>query len=435
MDGGLKKYDIFISYRRSSYETASLIATRLLAAGYSVFFDIESLRSGKFNEQLYEVIDGCKDFIVVLSQNALDRCVNEDDWVRLGVCRAMAARKNIVPVMLSGFEWPKPMPKGMEELCSYQALSAGSIEFFDMAMERLQKRYLYSKQHIRLGKIAKWLGACALSLLAIVAILWGVMMVLSRDVCVKYATHMVKNASDVHTIIEENQSLAKEWAVFDRTIEVERRAERVALLQEQMIQRIDLTEKNLRSVWMVDSTVLNISSYHSFLLSLNGLNAESIAMSPLVATMHYKEYLDMLEQMSCATHEPNAHNRRIINTLLELFEYSTNCYYAALLGELSLFPEYSRQAYNELSLNWTYFNAIPYEIGMSQEYYERIIKAEGEKASQAIARQRSIIQAESDRLDDIERAVETMDQEIQQKSAEIEAELNAISKAVESSAN
>ena len=75
MDGGLKKYDIFISYRRSSYETASLIATRLSAAGYSVFFDIESLRSGKFNEQLYEVIDGCKDFIVVLSQNALDRCV------------------------------------------------------------------------------------------------------------------------------------------------------------------------------------------------------------------------------------------------------------------------------------------------------------------------------------------------------------------------
>ena len=91
----MKQYDIFISYRRSSYDTANLIATRLKAAGYSVFFDMETLRSGKFNEQLYNVIDNCKDFIVVLPPNALDRCVNEDDWVRLEVCRAMEKNKCI----------------------------------------------------------------------------------------------------------------------------------------------------------------------------------------------------------------------------------------------------------------------------------------------------------------------------------------------------
>ena len=117
----MKQYDIFISYRRSSYESANLIATRLKAAGYSVFFDLESMRSGKFNEQLFGVIDNCKDFLVVLPPNALERCVNEDDWVRLEVCRAMANKKNIVPVMLNGFTWPNPMPTGMEELCNYQA--------------------------------------------------------------------------------------------------------------------------------------------------------------------------------------------------------------------------------------------------------------------------------------------------------------------------
>ena len=95
----MEKYDIFISYRRSSYETANLIATRLKAAGYSVFFDMETLRSGKFNVQLYDVIDGCTDFVLVLPPGALDRCVNEDDWVRLETCRAMAAKKNIIPVM------------------------------------------------------------------------------------------------------------------------------------------------------------------------------------------------------------------------------------------------------------------------------------------------------------------------------------------------
>ena len=69
------KYDIFISYRRASFESANLIAEKLRRAGYSVFFDVETLRSGKFNEQLLTVIEQCKDFIIVLSENALDVCI------------------------------------------------------------------------------------------------------------------------------------------------------------------------------------------------------------------------------------------------------------------------------------------------------------------------------------------------------------------------
>ena len=91
----MQPYDIFISYRRSSYDTANLIATRLKAAGYSVFFDMETLRAGKFNEQLYDVIDNCKDFILVLPPKALDRCVNEDDWVRLR-CAGRWRRRRIL---------------------------------------------------------------------------------------------------------------------------------------------------------------------------------------------------------------------------------------------------------------------------------------------------------------------------------------------------
>ena len=56
-------YDIFISYRRTAYDTANLIAVKLRHAGYKVFFDVDTLTSGKFNEQLLEVIKGCKDFI------------------------------------------------------------------------------------------------------------------------------------------------------------------------------------------------------------------------------------------------------------------------------------------------------------------------------------------------------------------------------------
>lgn len=80
-------YDIFISYRRNGGEhTAKIIRDRLNKLGYKVFYDVESLRSGICNEKLYSVIDECTDFVLILSPGALDRCVNEDDWVRKFCC-------------------------------------------------------------------------------------------------------------------------------------------------------------------------------------------------------------------------------------------------------------------------------------------------------------------------------------------------------------
>ena len=76
------KYDIFISYRRDGGDTLSqLIYDRLTHRGYRVFLDIESLNAGKFNEKLLEVIEECKDIVVVLPPNGLDRCNNEGDWL------------------------------------------------------------------------------------------------------------------------------------------------------------------------------------------------------------------------------------------------------------------------------------------------------------------------------------------------------------------
>ena len=97
--------------------------------GYNVFIDVESLRAGKFNEALLDVIDNCKDFILVLSKNALDRCVNEDDWVRREVSHA---KKNIVPIMLRDFSFPEGLPDDIKEICNYQRITAArSLSTFD----------------------------------------------------------------------------------------------------------------------------------------------------------------------------------------------------------------------------------------------------------------------------------------------------------------
>ena len=39
------------------------------------------IRSGKFNTQLFSVIEECQDFLLVLSEKALDRCSDPKDWI------------------------------------------------------------------------------------------------------------------------------------------------------------------------------------------------------------------------------------------------------------------------------------------------------------------------------------------------------------------
>ena len=102
-----QKYDIFISYRRDGgYETAQLLYDSLKQLGYRVSFDMETLRGGKFNEQLYSRIEQCSDVLAIMSKNSLALRENrEDDWFRLEIAHALKHGKNIVPVFLRDFKF------------------------------------------------------------------------------------------------------------------------------------------------------------------------------------------------------------------------------------------------------------------------------------------------------------------------------------------
>lgn len=420
----MKPYDIFISYRRSSYDTANLIATRLKAAGYSVFFDMETLRAGKFNEQLYNVIDNCKDFILVLPPKALDRCVSEDDWVRLEVCRAMAAGKNIIPVMLNGFTWPDPMPDGMQELSYYHALTASAVEYFDLAMERLQQKYLTSKRHLPVRKVLKVSLILIATLAALAAITMGVFWVLSKDVCLKYATAITRDASYVHIIAEENHNLQRDWTEFNNQLPYESDKGRLEVLQTDMLARIDLAETDLKQSWQVDSVEMQISDYHSFLLSLHGINAEEIAISPQFATLYLMDYLGQLETMRNAVVQPTTINRRFVNALFEVFDHSINAYYASVLSELSAFPESSLVSYNEFNKHWTYFPKT-YRVGESREYYEDIHNTEMKLAEEALARHKTALEQYDAELEDLQRQNDEFEAQINEGFSEIQDRMDA----------
>ncbi len=133
----MKQYDVFISYRRAGgADTAKHLRDVLTDKGYRVFFDTDSLRSGDFDVQLLEVIRGCRDFILILSPGALDRCENEKDWLRQELACALENGKNVVPVIASGFSFPETLPQEIDAVRTKQGVAA-TVEYFDAVVEKL----------------------------------------------------------------------------------------------------------------------------------------------------------------------------------------------------------------------------------------------------------------------------------------------------------
>lgn len=150
----MTNYDIFISYRREGgREIARTIKLALEARGYSnIFFDYNSLRDGVFNEAILSAIQNCKDFILVLSDGAMDRCSNEDDWVAREIRTAIASGCKIIPVKVNQGEWswPADFPKDLSVLGSIQFTTLLTNEYFEDSIRYVAER-LTSKAS---GKIA-----------------------------------------------------------------------------------------------------------------------------------------------------------------------------------------------------------------------------------------------------------------------------------------
>ena len=130
---------IFISYRHEGAEAlAHTIFEKLVGLGYSVFYDIESLKSEKFPERLYREIEACTDFVLILPKGGLDKCIsNEKDWVRQEIAHALKHKKNIVPVIMRGFTFPENLPADIKDVSTYNGVSFESMNIFDARIQWL----------------------------------------------------------------------------------------------------------------------------------------------------------------------------------------------------------------------------------------------------------------------------------------------------------
>ena len=122
MADSIPKKDIFISYRRSTGSAdAVYLEERLTNLGYSVFLDVKAHEDGKFSAKLIRAISECTDFILLCTENALDRCEDEDDVVRQEIALALSLKKSglskhIIPVLKPPFEFPKKLPDDIDDI-------------------------------------------------------------------------------------------------------------------------------------------------------------------------------------------------------------------------------------------------------------------------------------------------------------------------------
>jgi len=145
-----KKFEIFISYRRKGgYDTAKLLYDRLRMDGYSVSFDIDTLEKGDFDNELEHRVYDCKDFLLVLNPGVFDRffdpeCDPKDDWVRREIVCALEKNKNIIPLILDGFTYPKNLPEDVKNITKKNAIDLNP-KHFEGAYAQMKEKFLISK--------------------------------------------------------------------------------------------------------------------------------------------------------------------------------------------------------------------------------------------------------------------------------------------------
>lgn len=141
-----KNYDIFISYRRldeqgniSGRDQARLIAKQLELEGYHPFFDYSEIKDNEFDKVIIPAIENCKVFILVLTKDSLNRCKNENDWVRREIEIAIKSGCKIINVApdKSFCEWPKSLPESLLAIKNIQISDIHFGSLFELSMKKL----------------------------------------------------------------------------------------------------------------------------------------------------------------------------------------------------------------------------------------------------------------------------------------------------------
>lgn len=367
----MKQYDVFISYRREGgFNMADSIYQRLINAGYSAFLDVEQLNSGKFNTKLLSVIEQCKDFILILPPCALDRCVHEDDWVRQEVEHAMKCGKNIVPIMLRGFEWPLPdeLPESLKDLSNYNGISASDHNVFVENVERLKRNFLLSKPGFTWHKYRKIMLPLLILLILAGGCVFGWYMnrqkkyeLLCNELSIKMMNEFVKIHHDVgvaENVLDAWRDFKRDYAEGD--LEYSRNDLKSALThyKKEIKEPIDL----------------QLTESEREVLRTYAIELEELDAFPVIMNMAYDDVVDYFDLVDKIAEQELS--ELLDNNVQYGFDYikiGLKANYYALLSFYTTMPDCIYEKLQKVVPQLTYMSGIPLRLSKSE--YEAMQEA------------------------------------------------------------
>ncbi len=140
------KKKVFVSYRHADASWALAISQNLTHDGFDVFLDNDGIHNGDFERVILKGIRARAHFLVILTPPALERCDTPGDWLRREIEEALDTKRNIVPLMMEGFDFDAPEIKRkltgkLAKLKRYHGLTVPT-KFFKEAMTRLREKFL-----------------------------------------------------------------------------------------------------------------------------------------------------------------------------------------------------------------------------------------------------------------------------------------------------
>jgi tetratricopeptide (TPR) repeat protein len=137
---------VFISYRHTNAFGALAIFQNLKQHDYDTFLDYTGIASGDFAKVILQNIRSRAHFVVLLTPSALERTDEPGDWLRREIETALDSKRNIIPLMLEGFDFSTPsiakyLTGNLALLKQYNGLPVPA-HYFDAAMKELRDKFL-----------------------------------------------------------------------------------------------------------------------------------------------------------------------------------------------------------------------------------------------------------------------------------------------------
>jgi len=223
-------YDIFISYRRvGGYDTAKHLFDLLSRDGYNVSFDIDTFKQGDFEIESLKRINECTDFILILNKEVFDKCLDpnidkKNDRLRTELAYALEKKKNIIPVMLEGFnEFPANLPDDISAVSTRNGPKFVRY-FFNEFYHRLKNDFLQTSKN-KIGFKLKKYKIYAIAIPVFFAVVAGVFLLINSNeysYFTKHCSQQIELMSMGIIDINNNLSIAKsardEWFKFQRKL-------------------------------------------------------------------------------------------------------------------------------------------------------------------------------------------------------------------------